>query len=237
MTAERKTAETVEDVAAAFRDYAYTVSHDLGAPVRAMVEFSRLLTDEHAAALNDEGREYLAVIVSNGQRLQKMMDGLLEYSRVNTRAKPFAPVDLNAMLPYCRRVILERNPGRHVTIKAGLMPVVHADGDQMMQLFSILLGNAALYQPAGSDACIQINALKNQGMWEFSVTDNGIGMDPRFCERVFRPLQRLHNWEEYEGVGMGLTIAQKIVNRHGGEISLRTAPRSGTTVLFTLPGG
>lgn len=224
-----------ESAANEFREYAYGVSHDLSAPVRAMVEFSRLLTTEHAASLNDEGREYLSLIIESGAKLQAMMDGLLQYSRLNTEARPFRDVSAGEALQRCRSAMSERIAASGAELQVAELPVVQADSEQLTQLFSALIDNAISFQPPGRKPVIQISAEQVDGYWRFAVADNGIGIAPRFHEKIFKLFQRLHADEEYPGVGIGLFLAQKIVHRHGGAIWCEPVAGQGTCFYFTLP--
>jgi len=218
-----------------FRDYVYSVSHDVGAPVRAMVEFSRLLADEHAKDLNDDGRLYLSLIVENGEKLQHMMEGLLEYSRLNTEAQPFGPVD--CMKPFKNAMITLDDIIRktRAQIECNTLPEIEGDGTQIWQLFTALLDNALKFQPLYNTPCIKVTAEEQGNFWQFSFADNGIGIDKRFHKKIFQLFQRLHASEEYTGVGIGLTLARKVIHRHGGTIWIKSTEENGSTFVFTLP--
>lgn len=225
----------VKAIAAEFRDYAYSVSHDLSAPVRAMVEFSKLLTTEHSASLNDEGREYLSIIISSGQKMQQMMEGLLQFSRLNTMAKPFALVPVDKILQDCQIILKEQLSTKKAVLEIEKMPMIYADAEQLMQLFLLLLDNAIKFQSADNKPHIKITAVESEAVWQFSIEDNGIGIDIRFQEKIFKLFQRLHAEEEYPGVGAGLTLAQKIIHRHGGTIWFESVTKKGTKFNFTIP--
>lgn len=219
-----------------FQNFAYSVSHDLSAPVRAMVEFSKLLSSEYTDALSDEAKQYLALIIGSGGKLQAMMEALLQYSRVNTMAKPLADIETEPVLKACLAAAEKRLDRPAAEIETGKMPAVHADADQLRQLFDILVDNAVKFQPRGLTPHIRITAEPQGSLWRFSVIDDGIGIAPQHAEKIFKLFQRLHTDEEYPGVGMGLTIAQKIVRRHGG--ALWFEPREeGSAFHFTLPRG
>ena len=218
-----------------FRDYVYSVSHDVSAPVRAMVEFSRLLTSEHAKNLDDDGRLYLSLIVENGEKLQSMMDGLLEYSRLNTEAQPFAPVDCMKAFKNATIALDDIIQKTGALIDCGTLPEIDGDGTQIWQLFTALLDNALKFQPLYNTPCIKISAEEQGDFWKFSFADNGIGVDRRFQKKIFQLFQRLHSSEEYAGVGIGLTLARKVVHRHGGTLWVESTGEHGSTFLFTLP--
>ncbi len=224
-----------EAIRAEFKDYAYSVSHDLSAPVRAMVEFSRLLTTEHADTLNDEGKEFLSLIIENGEKLQEMMDGLLAYSRLNTMAKPFCEVSPSRIVEDCRTILEKQILISGTEIHVSEMPTIKADTEQLMQVFHALIDNGIKFQPKENKPIINISAEEKDGAWQFAVTDNGIGIDPKYQEKVYQLFQRLHTDDEYPGVGIGLTLAKKIVQRHGGNIWYEPNPDQGITSYFTVP--
>ncbi len=223
-----------QEIAREFREYAYNVSHDLSAPVRGMVEFSRLLSTDQADVLSKDGKLYLALIIENGEKLYHMMDGLLAYSRLNT-ANPFSDVDCNLLLKNCLIVWDKIDTIYSSITEIVSLPVVNADAEQIMQLFMILLDNAFKFHLPGSKPYIRVSAQRQAQEWCFSIADNGIGIDPAFGQRIFKLFQRLHTDREYPGIGAGLALAQKIVHHHGGKIWFEPTPRQGTTFLFTIP--
>lgn len=223
-------------VAEEFRQYTYSVSHDLGAPVRAMVELSKLLIDEHSASLDGEGKEFLTLIIENGQKLQGMMDGLLQYSRIHNAAAPFIKSDLNSIIDNALVELNQKIADTKANIEVSPLPSLAVDQQQYQKLFYVLIDNALKFQPKGRKPQIKIEAQQKGDVWEFSVTDNGIGIAPQHQEKVFKLFQRLHTDTEYPGVGIGLTLAQQIVNRHNGKVLFSAAEGGGTVFRFTLPG-
>jgi len=231
MTGEKKSAQEIADE---FRHYAYSVSHDLGSPVRAMVELSKLLADEHTEALNDEGKEYLGLIIENGHKLQEMMEGLLQYSRLTSAAAPFVKTDMNKVVEGCLAEMKPSIVAAQAKIEMTELPVIEADPAQCGQLFQILIDNAIKFQPRKSVPHIRLAAERKGHGWEFSVSDNGIGIMPQHQEKIFQLFQRLHTDQEYSGVGIGLTLAQKIIQRHGGRIWHEQPDGKGAVFRFTL---
>lgn len=221
-------------ISSEFKDYAYSVSHDLSAPVRAMVAFSKLLTEEHAQSLSEEAREYLAIVIENGDRLQSMMDGLLQYSRLNTMSKPFTSLDCNRILENCAVVMQQRLHETCAQLAFSGLPTISGDFDQITDLFLHLIDNAVKFQPSGHKPFISIASQTADDCWQFAVSDNGIGIEPQFHNRIFKLFQRLHTEDEYPGIGVGLTLAQKIVHRHGGSLWCESAPGAGTCFYFTI---
>jgi light-regulated signal transduction histidine kinase (bacteriophytochrome) len=200
-----------------------------------MVEFSKLLANEHRHELSRDAKEYLAIIVDSGHRLQQMMSGLLHYSRLNTMARPFVDVSAEVIVKNCLTVMESAIAESQAVIEVGALPVLHADMEQLMQLFCILLDNALKFQPAGNRPNIQISAQEKNGFWQFAVADNGIGIAPDYQGKIFGLFQRLHTEDEYPGVGIGLKLAQKIVQRRGGAIWCESSAGQGATFYFTIP--
>lgn len=222
-------------IAEEFKQYAYSVSHDVSAPVRAMVEFSKILSEEEAHALSPDGREYLSLIIENGYKLQTMMDGLLQYSRLNTLANPFETVDLNFIARSALAELEEKITNSHAAIDIEKLPIIDADPEQMRKLFYALIDNAIKFHVKGNTPAIHISADKQEDCWTISVSDNGIGIAPKHYESIFQIFKRLHTDDEYPGVGIGLALAKKIVERCGGTIFCKVLAPSGTVFTFTLP--
>lgn len=224
--------ESPTAIAEEFQEYAYSVSHDLSAPVRAMVEFSRLLLRDGDPALTEQTQQYLEIIIENGRKLQAMMDGLLQFSRLNTHVTPFAPVSMRALLDQsCAQMQPRLLPAQ---LHVGPLPERWGDANQLTLLWTILLQNALLYQRAGTVPRIRIHASREGHGWRFSISDNGIGIAARHHDTIFKLFKRLHDDDTYPGLGMGLALAKKIVTRHGGTIGCSGA-REGSTLYFTLP--
>lgn len=222
-------------VAEEFKDYAYTVAHDLSGPARSMVEFSKLLTSEHAGDLSDEALEYLSIIIENGVKLAQMMDALIDYSRLNTTAKPFSRVHCDRLLADCREILKDKIDQTGATLEIGTLPDVQADAHQLKQLFLLLLDNAFKFHEAGRSPVIHVSAVTDKDGIRFCISDNGIGIEPEFHERIFKLFCRLQSGNENSGTGIGLALAKKIIHRHHGSIWCESVPNKGTSIFFTLP--
>jgi light-regulated signal transduction histidine kinase (bacteriophytochrome) len=218
-----------------FRDFAFIISHDLNAPLRAIIGFSEILTEQYGNLLDDEGKEYLSLIYHNGKRAQIMLDGLLQYSRLNTMAKPLHVADSNSIAKDCLIVLDGQIASSRAHVEIGPLPKVKVDAEQLMQLFLILLDNALKFHTPGTPPHIAITAEDKEIFYEFCIQDNGIGIESAYHERVFDLFRRLHREEDYPGIGMGLAMAKKIVERHGGAIHISSEPGQGSRVYFTLP--
>lgn len=237
---KRRDAELAKTVAELRRsnqeleDFAYVASHDLRAPLRTIGSFAEILTAEHAGHLDPEGREHLERIVQAVRRMERLLGDLLEYSRVGTRGKVFERVDVGGVLDTAvsnlKAAVAES--GAEVTWRG--LPHVSGDEVQLVQLFQNLVGNAIKFRGAEAPRVV-VSARRDDDRWELSVADNGIGIDPAHFDRIFNIFERLHPESAYAGTGIGLAICKRIVERHGGRISVVSAPGKGATFVFTLP--
>ncbi|MHB1355059.1 MAG: ATP-binding protein [Anaerolineae bacterium] len=216
------------------QQFAYVASHDLQEPLRMVVSYTQLLAERYSGKLDEKADKYINYAVEGATRIQRLILDLLAYSRVGTRAKPFEQTD-------CSELVREAIQNLGKTVKesgaeviVGDLPMVLADRAQLKQVFEHLIANAVKFK---SDAPprVVISAQQKSGNWEFCIADNGIGIDPQFCDRIFIIFQRLHERGKYEGSGMGLAICKKIVERLGGYIWAESEPGVGSRFLFTIP--
>ncbi|MCR6660957.1 MAG: ATP-binding protein [Asticcacaulis sp.] len=223
------------DPAEEFKDFAYIVSHDLAGPVRSMVAFSQLLKESLPVVEKAEDQLHLDLIIESGQKLGEMIQGLLAFSRLNTVPRNRTLVELEIVVARCYMQLQSQLDATKGHFNYPRMPEVMADAQQMHTVFFALLDNAIKFRKPDQAPDIRIRCDKTADFWEFSISDNGIGIDPLFYDDVFRPLRKLHTDEVYPGVGMGLTLARKIIMAHGGEIWLEPSDMGGLKVNFTLP--
>lgn len=201
--------------------FSYAISHDLQQPLRIISNFSQLLAKRYQGKLDPEADEFIAYIVGSARKMSKMITDLLEYSRIHSRGEKFQTVDLNQSLRDALNnlsLALEESGG-HVDVPSKL-PQVWGDPSQLMRLFQNLVGNALKYRRPDIAPLVVISALPKGGYWQIHVKDNGIGIDPEMTGRLFKVFSRLHSEDEYAGSGVGLAIARRIVERHGGEIGV-----------------
>jgi PAS domain S-box-containing protein len=214
--------------------FAYVASHDLQEPLRMVASFTQLLAKRYKDKLDADANEFIGYAVDGANRMQKMINDLLSYSRVGTRGKPFEAVGctaiLNQALTNLRMVIEETG----AMITQDPLPTVMGEESQLVQLFQNLIDNAIKFRREEPPR-IHISAEDRGNDWFFSIKDNGIGIDPQYNERIFIIFQRLHRREEYPGTGIGLTICKKIVERHGGRVWVDSQPGNGSTFYFTIP--
>ena len=217
------------------RQFAYIASHDLQEPLRMVASYTQLLSRRYKGKLDSDADEFIAFAVDGATRMQRLIQDLLVYSRVGTKGKELLNTSsedaLRHALSNLRGAIEES--GAQVTHDR--LPEVMADEMQLVQLFQNLVGNAIKYQNAGTPR-IHIGAMNGGKRYSFSVQDNGLGIDPQYFERIFGMFQRLHKREEFAGTGIGLAICKKIVERHGGQISVESQPGIGSIFRFALMG-
>ncbi len=219
------------------RDFAYIVSHDLKAPVRKVAMFGELLTESLAGKLDEDEQENFDFMIEGATRMQELIDALLTYSRVQTRAKPMEQVDLNEVVEDMKEVELAlqlEEAGGVIEVPEPL-PIVHADPSQMHQLLQNLIGNGLKYQQEGVPPVVTVRGKEDGNMVRIEVQDNGIGIEEEHYEKVFGMFQRLHT--DDKGTGVGLAVCKRIVERHGGEIGVVSKPGEGSRFWFTVPGG
>ena len=213
--------------------FAYAASHDLQEPLRMISSYLQLIDRRYGDALDEDGEQFLAFAVDGAERMRAMIDGLLEYSRVETRGDPLEPVDLEAVLENVLTDLEVKITETGAEISSESLPRVEGDASQLRQVFQNLLENALEY--SDGTPRVHVSAERDGEEWVVSVRDEGIGIAPDERERIFEVFQRLHSREEHDGTGIGLALCQRIVDRHGGEIWVDSTPGDGSTFSFTLP--
>jgi PAS domain S-box-containing protein len=214
--------------------FAYIASHDLQEPLRNVVSFSQLLSRRYKGKLDPDADEFISYIVEGGKRMQSLISDLLDYSRVNARAKPFKPTNCEDVVEKVMQNLFFVIQESNATIETTPLPVLNADPTQLEMVFQNLISNAIKFRRE-EPPHIHISAEKSGDIWTFAVRDNGIGIDPAFHDRIFVIFQRLHTRDKYPGTGVGLAIVKKIIGRHGGRIWVESEVGKGSTFYFTLP--
>ncbi|WP_369945956.1 PAS domain-containing protein [Vitiosangium sp. GDMCC 1.1324] len=216
------------------QQFAYVASHDLQEPLRMVASYTQLLAKRYTGRLDADADEFIQYAVDGVNRMQRLIQDLLAYSRVGTRGHEFKPVESGRALEKALanlKTLVDETGG---TLLQSRLPPVMADETQLTQLFQNLVGNALKFH-GETPPRVLVDAERQGNEWRFTVEDNGIGIEPQYFERIFVIFQRLHAKEEYPGTGIGLAICKKIVERHGGHIGLDSQPGQGTTFWFTLP--
>ncbi len=223
------------------QEFASVAAHDLQEPLRKIQSFADRLRSKSSEILGAETVDYLERIQKSALRMQTLINDLLNYSRVSTKAQPFAPVDLNLILTQVVSDLENRIETTNGKVEFGNLPVLEADPVQMAQLFLNLINNGLKFHKADVPPIVSVSArtipaTRNQPeSCEISVADNGIGFDEKYTDRIFTIFQRLHGRGEYEGTGIGLAVCRKIVDRHDGSIVPKSTPGQGATFITTLP--
>lgn len=215
--------------------FAYVASHDLQEPLRKVLAFGDRLKARCADQVGDQGREYIERMQTAAARMRTLIQDLLTYSRVGTRAVEFAPVPLGEVAAEVLSDLELRLEQTGATVDLGPLPAVEADRLQMRQLFQNLIGNALKFRRPDAPPRVTVRAETDGDRCRLTVTDNGIGFDNTYADRIFQVFQRLHGRDEYEGTGIGLAICRKIAERHGGTITADGRPGLGATFAVTLP--
>jgi chemotaxis family two-component system sensor kinase Cph1 len=214
--------------------FAYVASHDLKEPLRMVTSFSQLLAQRYRGKLDPDADEFIGYIVEGAHRMDALINDLLDFSRVASQRKPFAPTDMNRVVEKVIHDLSVTIREKGAEVEVGPLPTVMADNSQMTQLFQNLIANAIKFH--GNDPIrIEIRAEKLDDEYKFSVRDNGIGIPQEYFEKIFVIFQRLHTSEKYVGTGIGLAICRRIVERHGGRIWAESEVGQGSTFFFTIP--
>jgi PAS domain S-box-containing protein len=216
--------------------FAYIASHDLQEPLRMVASYLQLLQQRYKGQYDQDADDFINFAVDGASRMQQMINDLLTFSRVTTRGKPLVDVSSEASLSHALENIktnLEESQGK---VTFGKLPMVSADPVQLTMLFQHILANAVKFRGEETPQ-IHVSARSAEGMQEFKITDNGIGIDPANFERIFGIFQKLHGRVDYPGTGIGLAVCQRIVARHGGRIWVESRPGEGSAFYFTLPMG
>ncbi|MBE0544403.1 MAG: PAS domain S-box protein [Verrucomicrobia bacterium] len=234
-TLQEKNTE-LQAAVAELESFSYSISHDLRAPVRAMGGFARLLQQDYAAHLPAEAQQQLTRICDSAGKMGQLIDGLLAFSRLSRQPLNKRKVSPDKIVQRALEELQSEQAGRRVKIVTGRLPDCQADARLLQQVFANLLSNAFKYSRHRDPALIEIGARQQNGTPVYFVKDNGAGFDMQYAGKLFGVFQRLHRHEEFEGTGVGLAIAQRIVHRHGGRIWAEAEPEKGASFHFTLGG-
>ena len=243
---ERKKAEeamnelnqNLKDANQEMRDFVYIASHDLREPLRKITAFGTILEKSLKDKLTADDAENIGFMIDGAKRLTKMIDGLLAYAKISSRIQPPQCVDLNETIKELRQfelsILLQE---KQVIIEIPQpLPSVEVDPVQIRQIMQNLIANGVKYQKTGNRPHITITSKPAAGdMVKIEVSDNGIGIKPEYVQIIFTMFKRLHNSEEYQGTGIGLSVCKKIVELHGGKIGVESEPGKGSTFWFTMP--
>jgi PAS domain S-box-containing protein len=214
--------------------FAYAASHDLQEPLRMVSSYTQFLAERYEGQLDEKAKKYITYAVDGAIRMQRIISDLLTYSRAGTRGKLFEAADSHALLGEAIQNLAAAIGESRAVISTDNLPVVQADPGQVVQLFQNLLSNAIKFKGDDSPR-VHVSARDMENKWVFTVSDNGIGIDRKYADRIFVLFQRLHTRVEYPGTGIGLAVCKRIVERHGGKIWFESELGKGSTFFFTLP--
>ena len=214
--------------------FAWVASHDLQEPLRMVASYTQLLSKRYKGKLDADADEFIDFAVDGAARMRRLINDLLQLSRVGTRAKEFAATDCEAVYDRALLNLQAAVEDSGALVTHDQLPTVLGDRTQLGQLFQNLIGNAIKFR-GDEQPTVHVGVERKNGQWEFGVRDNGIGIDPEYAERIFVVFQRLHDKGHHPGTGIGLAVCKKIVERHGGRIWVASQPDEGATFYFTLP--
>jgi light-regulated signal transduction histidine kinase (bacteriophytochrome) len=237
---EQRVIERTAELEAANQEleaFAYSVSHDLRAPLRAMDGFSRILQEDYAPDLSLEAQRYLGLVRDNAQQMGSLIDHLLAFSRLGRQSLKRQLIAPTALVHQVIAELGAEQAGRAVEITVGDLPACQADPALLKQVFANLLENALKFTQTREVTRIEVGWMEQDGEHVYFVRDNGVGFDMQYAGKLFGVFQRLHRAEDYEGTGVGLATVQRIVHRHGGRIWAEAEVNTGAAFNFTLGGG
>jgi PAS domain S-box-containing protein len=230
----RTAAEDLRRSNADLSQFAYVASHDLQEPLRMVASYVQLLQKRYRGKLDADADEFIHYAVDGANRMQRLIQDLLQYARVDTRTQPTQIVETAKAFDQAVANLRAAIGESQAEVTRDPLPLVRGDATQLAQLLQNLIGNAIKFKGERTPR-VHVSAKVEQQQWVFTVRDNGIGIEPRYFERIFAIFQRLHNREQYAGTGIGLAICKRIVERHGGRIWVESEPGAGTAFHFTIP--
>jgi light-regulated signal transduction histidine kinase (bacteriophytochrome) len=229
-------AERLQRSNRALEEFAFVASHDLQEPLRKISAFGELLMKRYQEQVGPDGQDYIRRMQDAAQRMQEMIDGLLDYARVGAHEPAFCPVDLSGIAHEALQDLEVRLERCHGRVELSDLPVIEADAMQMRRLLLNLMGNALKFHREDTPPVVRVSATNLDEDWlELRVADNGVGISPNRQAGLFQPFGRAHGRSEFEGTGMGLAICRKIIERHAGRLTARSRPGEGATFIIHLP--
>jgi light-regulated signal transduction histidine kinase (bacteriophytochrome) len=238
LEAERELREKTDALARSNADleqFAYVASHDLQEPLRMVSSYVQLFEKRYAGQVDAQADKYIRYAVEGAKRMQSLIGGLLEYSRVGRLDEPFGAVNTNAALDQALSNLRSAIEEAHASITRGPLPTLTGNAGRIAQVFQNLIGNALKFRHPEQPVTVHVSAVPKATEWLFTIEDNGIGIDSQYLDRIFVIFQRLHTRAEYPGTGIGLSICKKVVERHGGRIWVESRVGEGSRFHFTFP--
>ncbi len=234
-TQQKKALEKIEQLNQELESFSYSVSHDLRAPLRSIDGYTQILLEDYARHLDDEGKRVLNVVVNNARRMAKLIDDLLDFSRVGRKEVAKSVVNSESVVRSVVSELVALEPQRSIDITIDPLDPCDADPNLLRQVWVNLISNAIKYSRKRDRAEIQISSAVHPGEVVYTIKDNGTGFDMEYSHKLFGVFQRLHRQQEFEGTGVGLAIVHRIVSRHGGRVWAEGEVGKGATFHFSLP--
>jgi PAS domain S-box-containing protein len=232
----RRYAEELQQSNLELQQFAYVASHDLQEPLRAISTFCEMLQRRYRGKLDADADQWLAFVVNGARRMQALVQDLLAYSRLESRGQPMVPVACGEIVQKAATNLQSAINDAGASVTWDELPTIRGDASQLVQLFQNLIGNAIKFRSQElPHVHISASLEEKENRWLFAVRDNGIGIDPKYHERIFEIFKRLHTSDRYPGTGIGLAVCRKVVQRHGGRIWVESEPGKGGTFYFTIP--
>lgn len=231
----RRSNEALERSNMELQHFAYVASHDLQSPLRSISGFAQLLQEQYQNQLDAQAEDWIRRAVGSIQQMQALIRDLLAYSSVDARTRPFEETDFQEVFDDAVKALNASIQDSGAMVTCDSLPVVLGDRWQLVQLMQNLLANALIYRRNNHPSAVHVSAVRQGTEWVFSVRDDGIGIDPKYHERVFEIFRRLHDQQEYPGTGIGLAICRRVVQGHGGRIWLESEPGRGSIFYFSIP--
>src|ERR1041384_3821771 len=234
---ERRVAARTAELESANKEleaFSYSISHDLRAPLRAIDGFSQALLEDYAGRLPEDGQHYAQTIRAGAQRMGKLIDDLLTFSRLSRRSLDKQPVNTARLVREALTELHEQQNDREIDLRIADLPACDGDAALLKQVWLNLLSNALKYTRHRQRAVVEVGSKSENGKVIYFVRDNGTGFDMQYANKLFGVFQRLHRVDEFEGTGVGLAIVQRVIHRHGGDIWAKAAVDDGATFYFTL---
>ncbi|MDW5564168.1 MAG: PAS domain S-box protein [Methanomassiliicoccus sp.] len=234
ITARKRGEEELRRSNEELQQFAYVASHDLQEPLRMVTMYLALLSKRYSRELSPQAQEYMGSAVEGSLRMKELIGDLLQYSRLDAQPMELKEVDMNDLTAQVLETLRATIEEAGAEVMVGPLPVVRADEQQIAQILQNLVSNAIKFL-SDREPRVEVSSITFDNEYVFSVKDNGIGIDPKYQDKLFKMFSRLHTREEYPGTGIGLAISKKIVERHGGRIWFESEPGKGTTFFFTIP--
>jgi PAS domain S-box-containing protein len=234
-TQQRKSLEKIEQLNQELESFSYSVSHDLRAPLRSIDGYTQILLEDYAHNLDDEGKRVLNVVVNNARRMAKLIDDLLDFSRVGRKEVAKSVVNTEGIVRSVVSELLSHEDGRPIDITIGPLDPCDADPNLLRQVWVNLISNAIKYSRKKDRSVIEISSKNTPSEVTYTIKDNGTGFDMQYAHKLFGVFQRLHRQQEFEGTGVGLAIVHRIVTRHGGRVWAEGDVNRGASFHFSLP--